>query len=142
MPSDVGMRLQTAFRRHSDGIQTAFRRKLNMKKILYFLMFVFSTSVLAGGAEDNLLSIQSGYRALLQKQNNLDGKIIGMQSDLEDARRRLQAAQADIARLEAEIPAAMAQKARQAEEMRQIGVRLDHAWNAVYGAGERKRRGN
>lgn len=62
------------------------------------------------GAEDNLLSIQSGYRALLQKQNNLDGKIIGMQSDLEDARRRLQAAQADIARLEAEIPAAMAQK--------------------------------
>lgn len=83
MPSDVGMRLQTAF-----------RRKLNMKKILYFLMFVFSTSVWAGGAEDNLLSIQSGYRALLQKQNNLDGKIIGMQSDLEDARRRLQAAQA------------------------------------------------
>ncbi|HFB9216634.1 TPA: hypothetical protein ACFKS2_09435 [Neisseria gonorrhoeae] len=131
MPSDVGMRLQTAF-----------RRKLNMKKILYFLMFVFSTSVWAGGAEDNLLSIQSGYRALLQKQNNLDGKIIGMQSDLEDARRRLQAAQADIARLEAEIPAAMAQKARQAEEMRQIGVRLDHAWNVVYGAGERKRRGN
>lgn len=61
-----------------------------MKKILYFLMFVFSTSVWAGGAEDNLLSIQSGYRALLQKQNNLDGKIIGMQSDLEDARRRLQ----------------------------------------------------
>lgn len=131
MPSDVGMRLQTAF-----------KRKLNMKKILYFLIFVFSTSVWAGDAEDNLLSIQSGYRALLQKQNNLDGKIIGMQSDLEDARRRLQAAQADIARLEAEIPAAMAQKARQAEELRQIGVRLDHAWNAVYGAGGTKASGN
>lgn len=113
-----------------------------MKKILYFLMFVFSTSVWAGYAEDNLLSIQSGYRALLQKQNNLDGKIIGMQSDLEDARRRLQAAQADIARLEAEIPAAMVQKARQAEELRQIGVRLDHAWNAVYGAGGTKASGN
>ncbi len=113
-----------------------------MKKILYFLIFVFSTSVWAGDAEDNLLSIQSGYRALLQKQNNLDGKIIGMQSDLEDARRRLQAAQADIARLEAEIPAAMAQKARQAEELRQIGVRLDHAWNAVYGAGGTKASGN
>lgn len=113
-----------------------------MKKILYFLMFVFSTSVWAGYVEDNLLSIQSGYRALLQKQNNLDGKIIGMQSDLEDARRRLQAAQADIARLEAEIPAAMAQKARQAEELRQIGVRLDHAWNAVYGAGGTKASGN
>lgn len=96
-----------------------------MKKILYFLMFVFSTSVWAGDAEDNLLSIQSGYRALLQKQNNLDGKIIGMQSDLE-----------------AEIPAAMAQKARQAEELRQIGVRLDHAWNAVYGAGGTKASGN
>ncbi|ANW90575.1 Putative periplasmic protein [Neisseria meningitidis] len=113
-----------------------------MKKIFYFLMVVFSTSVWAGDAEDNLLSIQSGYRALLQKQNNLDGKIIGMQSDLEDARRRLQAAQADIARLEAEIPAAMAQKARQAEELRQIGVRLDHAWNAVYGAGGTKASGN
>lgn len=113
-----------------------------MKKILYFLMFVFSTSVWAGDAEDNLLSIQSGYRALLQKQNNLDGKIIGMQSDLEDALRRLQTAQADIARLEAEIPAAMAQKARQAEELRQIGVRLDHAWNAVYGAGGAKASGN
>ncbi|HEZ3139742.1 TPA: hypothetical protein WH288_001710 [Neisseria meningitidis] len=131
MPSDVGMRLQTAF-----------KRKLNMKKILYFLMFVFSTSVWAGDAEDNLLSIQSGYRALLQKQNNLDGKIIGMQSDLEDARRRLQTAQADIARLEAEIPAAMAQKAQQAEELRQIGVRLDYAWNAVYGAGGTKASGN
>lgn len=131
MLSDVGMRLQTAF-----------KRKLNMKKILYFLMFVFSTSVWAGDAEDNLLSIQSGYRALLQKQNNLDGKIIGMQSDLEDARRRLQTAQADIARLEAEIPAAMAQKARQAEELRQIGVRLDYAWNAVYGAGGTKASGN
>ncbi|HGO7504772.1 TPA: hypothetical protein ACLAXA_000651 [Neisseria meningitidis] len=131
MPSDVGMRLQTAF-----------KRKLNMKKILYFLMFVFSTSVWAGDAEDNLLSIQSGYRALLQKQNNLDGKIIGMQSDLEDARRRLQTAQADIARLEAEIPAAMAKKARQAEELRQIGVRLDYAWNAVYGAGGTKASGN
>ncbi|ANW88531.1 hypothetical protein DE10444_0002 [Neisseria meningitidis] len=131
MPSDVGMRLQTAF-----------KRKLNMKKILYFLMFVFSTSVWAGDAEDNLLSIQSGYRALLQKQNNLDGKIIGMQSDLEDARRRLRTAQADIARLEAEIPAAMAQKARQAEELRQIGVRLDYAWNAVYGAGGTKASGN
>lgn len=113
-----------------------------MKKILYFLMFVFSTSVWAGDAEDNLLSIQSGYRALLQKQNNLDGKIIGMQSDLEDARRRLQTAQADIARLEAEIPAAMAQKARQAEELRQIGVRLDYAWNAVYGVGGTKASGN
>lgn len=113
-----------------------------MKKILYFLMFVFSTSVWAGDAGDNLLSIQSGYRALLQKQNNLDGKIIGMQSDLEDARRRLQTAQADIARLEAEIPAAMAQKARQAEELRQIGVRLDYAWNAVYGAGGTKASGN
>ncbi len=113
-----------------------------MKKIFYFLMVVFSTSVWAGDAEDNLLSIQSGYRALLQKQNNLDGKIIGMQSDLEDARRRLQTAQADIARLEAEIPAAMAQKARQAEELRQIGVRLDHAWNAVYGAGGTKVSGN
>ncbi|HEZ2179495.1 TPA: hypothetical protein WHR14_001602 [Neisseria meningitidis] len=131
MPSDVGIRLQTAF-----------KRKLKMKKIFYFLMVVFSTSVWAGDAEDNLLSIQSGYRALLQKQNNLDGKIIGMQSDLEDARRRLQTAQADIARLEAEIPAAMAQKARQAEELRQIGVRLDYAWNAVYGAGGTKASGN
>ncbi|WP_033913406.1 coiled-coil domain-containing protein [Neisseria meningitidis] len=131
MPSDVGIRLQTAF-----------KWKLKMKKIFYFLMVVFSTSVWAGDAEDNLLSIQSGYRALLQKQNNLDGKIIGMQSDLEDARRRLQTAQADIARLEAEIPAAMAQKARQAEELRQIGVRLDYAWNAVYGAGGTKASGN
>ncbi|HEZ4014771.1 TPA: hypothetical protein WID36_000885 [Neisseria meningitidis] len=131
MPSDVGIRLQTAF-----------KRKFKMKKIFYFLMVVFSTSVWAGDAEDNLLSIQSGYRALLQKQNNLDGKIIGMQSDLEDARRRLQTAQADIARLEAEIPAAMAQKARQAEELRQIGVRLDYAWNAVYGAGGTKASGN
>ena len=112
-----------------------------MKKIFYFLM-VFSTSVWAGDAEDNLLSIQSGYRSLLQKQNNLDGKIIGMQSDLEDARRRLQAAQADITRLEAEIPNAMAMKARQEEELRQAGLRLDNAWNAVYGAGGTKAAGN
>lgn len=131
MPSDVGIRLQTAF-----------KRKLKMKKIFYFLMVVFSTSVWAGDAEDNLLSIQSGYRALLQKQNNLDGKIIGMQSDLEDARRRLQAAQADIIRLEAEIPNAMAMKARQEEELRQAGLRLDNAWNAVYGAGGMKEAGN
>lgn len=130
MPSDIGIRLQTAF-----------KRKLKMKKIFYFLM-VFSTSVWAGDAEDNLLSIQSGYRALLQKQNNLDGKIIGMQSDLEDARRRLQAAQADIIRLEAEIPNAMAMKARQEEELRQVGLRLDNAWNAVYGAGGTKASGN
>lgn len=113
-----------------------------MKKILYFLMLAFSTSVWAGDAEDNLLSIQSGYRALLQKQNNLDGKIIGMQSDLEDARRRLQTAQADIARLEAEIPKAMAVKARQEEELRQAGLRLNKAWNAVYGAGGTKAAGN
>ena len=93
MPSDVGIRLQTAF-----------KRKLKMKKIFYFLMVVFSTSVWAGDAEDNLLSIQSGYRALLQKQNNLDGKIIGMQSDLEDARRRLQEAQADIIRWKRKFP--------------------------------------
>ena len=131
MLSDVGMRLQTAF-----------KRKLNMKRIFYFLMVVFSTSVWAGDAEDNLLSIQSGYRALLQKQNNLDGKIIGMQSDLEDARRRLQEAQADITRLEAEIPNAMAMKARQEEELRQVGLRLDNAWNAVYGAGGTKAAGN
>ncbi|WP_301882837.1 hypothetical protein [Neisseria uirgultaei] len=131
MPSDVGMRLQTAF-----------KRKLNMKKILYFLILAFSTGVWAGDAEDNLLSIQSGYRALLQKQNNLDGKIIGMQSDLEDARRRLQTAQADIARLEAEIPKAMAVKARQEEELRQAGLRLNKAWNAVYGAGGTKAAGN
>ena len=131
MPSDVGIRLQTAF-----------KRKLKMKKIFYFLMVVFSTSVWAGDAEDNLLSIQSGYRALLQKQNNLDGKIIGMQSDLEDARRRLQEAQADIIRLEAEIPNAMAMKARQEEELRQVGLRLDNAWNAVYGAGGMKAAGN
>ena len=131
MLSDVGIRLQTAF-----------KRKLKMKKIFYFLMVVFSTSVWAGDAEDNLLSIQSGYRALLQKQNNLDGKIIGMQSDLEDARRRLQAAQADITRLEAEIPNAMAMKAQQEEELRQAGLRLDNAWNAVYGAGETKASGN
>ena len=131
MPSDVGIRLQTAF-----------KRKLKMKKIFYFLMVVFSTSVWAGDAEDNLLSIQSGYRALLQKQNNLDGKIIGMQSDLEDARRRLQAAQADITRLEAEIPNAMAMKARQEDELRQAGLRLDNAWNAVYGAGGTKAAGN
>ncbi|WP_301817193.1 hypothetical protein [Neisseria maigaei] len=131
MPSDVGMRLQTAF-----------KRKLNMKKILYFLILAFSTGVWAGDAEDNLLSIQSGYRALLQKQNNLDGKIIGMQSDLEDARRRLQTAQADITRLEAEIPRAMAVKARQEEELRQAGLRLNKAWNAVYGAGGTKAAGN
>ncbi|WP_308035767.1 hypothetical protein [Neisseria cinerea] len=131
MLSDVGIRLQTAF-----------KRKLKMKKIFYFLMVVFSTSVWAGDAEDNLLSIQSGYRALLQKQNNLDGKIIGMQSDLEDARRRLQEAQADIIRLEAEIPNAMAMKARQEEELRQVGLRLDNAWNAVYGAGGTKAAGN
>lgn len=131
MLSDVGIQLQTAF-----------KRKLKMKKIFYFLMVVFSTSVWAGDAEDNLLSIQSGYRALLQKQNNLDGKIIGMQSDLEDARRRLQAAQADINRLEAEIPNAMVMKARQEEELRQAGLRLDNAWNAVYGAGGTKAAGN
>lgn len=131
MPSDVGIRLQMAF-----------EWKLKMKKIFYFLMVVFSTSVWAGDAEDNLLSIQSGYRALLQKQNNLDGKIIGMQSDLEDARRRLQVAQADITRLEAEIPNAMAMKARQEEELRQTGLRLDNAWNAVYGAGGTKATGN
>ena len=131
MLSDVGIRLQTAF-----------KRKLKMKKIFYFLMVVFSTSVWAGDAEDNLLSIQSGYRALLQKQNNLDGKIIGMQSDLEDARRRLQAAQSDITRLEAEIPNAMAMKAQQEEELRQVGLRLDNAWNAVYGAGGTKAAGN
>lgn len=129
---------ECGFRRHSDGIQTEVEHEKN----IVFSDVCFFYKRMGRGAEDNLLSIQSGYRALLQKQNNLDGKIIGMQSDLEDARRRLQAAQADIARLEAEIPAAMAQKARQAEEMRQIGVRLDHAWNAVYGAGERKRRGN
>lgn len=131
MSSDVGIRLQMAF-----------EWKLKMKKIFYFLMVVFSTSVWAGDAEDNLLSIQSGYRALLQKQNNLDGKIIGMQSDLEDARRRLQVAQADITRLEAEIPNAMAMKARQEEELRQTGLRLDNAWNAVYGAGGTKATGN
>ena len=131
MPSDIGIRLQTAF-----------KRKLKMKKIFYFLMVVFSTSVWAGDAEAYLLSIQSGYRALLQKQNNLDGKIIGMQSDLEDARRRLQAAQADITRLEAEIPNAMEMKARQEEELRQAGLRLDNAWNAVYGAGGTKAAGN
>lgn len=131
MPSDVGILLQTAF-----------KRKLKMKKIFYFLMVAFSTSVWAGDAEDNLLSIQSSYRALLQKQNNLDGKIIGMQSDLEDARRRLQEAQADITRLEAEIPNAMAMKARQEEELRQAGLRLDNAWNAVYGAGGTKAAGN
>ena len=119
-------------------LQTAFKRKLKMEKIFYFLMVVFSTSVWAGDAEDNLLSIQSGYRALLQKQNSLDRKIIGMQSDLEDARRRLQAAQADITRLEAEIPNAMVMKARQEEELRQAGLRLDNAWNAVYGAGGTK----
>lgn len=131
MPSDVGILLQTAF-----------KRKLKMKKIFYFLMVAFSTSVWAGDAEDNLLSIQSSYRALLQKQNNLDGKIIGMQSDLEDARRRLQAAQSDITRLEVEIPNAMAMKARQEEELRQAGLRLDNAWNAVYGAGGTKAAGN
>ncbi len=63
-----------------------------------------------------------------------------MQSDLEDARRRLQAAQADIARLGGNSCSNGA-KARQAEELRQIGGVWTMLGMRFTAQGERKRRG-
>ena len=81
-----------------------------MKKTLLALMMLSAAAAYAGEAEDRLLSVQSVYRAALHEQNSNDSKIISLQSDLESAQRRLQAAQSDIDRLKGEIQTALAQK--------------------------------
>lgn len=109
-----------------------------MKKTLFALMMLSATAAYAGEAEDRLLSVQSVYRAALNEQNSNDSKIISLQSDLESAQRRLQAAQSDIDRLKGEIQTALAQKEQQNAKLQQAGQMLDAAWNAVYGAGGSK----
>ena len=89
-----------------------------------------------------MLSVQSVYRAALHEQNSNDSKIISLQSDLESAQRRLQAAQSDIDRLKGEIQTALAQKEQQNAKLQQAGQMLDAAWNAVYGAGGSKAKHN
>ena len=106
-----------------------------MKKTLLALMMLSAAAAYAGEAEDRLLSVQSVYRAALNEQNSNDSKIISLQSDLESAQRRLQAAQSDIDRLKVEIQTALAQKEQQNAKLQQAGQMLDAAWNAVYGAG-------
>ena len=108
-----------------------------MKKTLLALMMLSAAAAYAGEAEDRLLSVQSVYRAALHEQNSNDSKIISLQSDLESAQRRLQAAQSDIDRLKGEIQTALAQKQQNAK-LQQAGQMLDAAWNAVYGAGGSK----
>lgn len=68
-----------------------------MKKTLLALMMLSAAAAYAGEAEDRLLSVQSVYRAALHEQNSNDSKIISLQSDLESAQRRLQAAQSERA---------------------------------------------
>lgn len=109
-----------------------------MKKTLLALMMLSAVAAYAGEAEDRLLSVQSVYRAALHEQNSNDSKIISLQSDLERAQRRLQAAQSDIDRLKGEIQTALAQKEQQNAKLQQAGQMLDAAWNAVYGAGGSK----
>lgn len=115
----------------SDGILTGEI----MKKILCMMLLGVACTAWASEADDRLLGAQTVYRTLLQNQNKQDSKIAGMQSDLEDARRRLQTAQADIARLESEIAQELSLKSSQIEVLQQAGQRLDEAWNAVYGIG-------
>lgn len=109
-----------------------------MKKTLLALMMLSAAAAYAGEAEDRLLSVQSVYRAALNEQNSNDSKIISLQSDLESAQRRLQAAQSDIDRLKGEIQMALAQKEQQNAKLQQAGQMLDAAWNAVYGVGGSK----
>lgn len=109
-------------------------------KTLLPLLLAASLTVTADTAEDNLMSAQSVYRNILNSQNNNDGKIISLQSQLEDARQRLQKAQADIDRLQTEIQTAMETKAQQSDALKQAGEKMDAAWNAVYGIGGTKNR--
>lgn len=109
-----------------------------MKKMLTVAAILLSTTVYAGPAEDALLSAQSAYRTALKTQSENDGKLITLQTNLENAQKRAQEAQADIVRLQSEIQAATQAKTQQAAVLQQAGQKLDEAWNAVYGAGGSK----
>lgn len=110
-----------------------------MNKLTTLLILsVIPLTAAADSAQDNLMNAQAAYRAMLKNQSSNDSKIIVLQSDLENAQNRLQKAQADIARLQGELQAAMETKNRQAETLQQAGQRLDAAWNAVYGPGGTK----
>ena len=110
-----------------------------MKKILITLSaLLVASAASADSAEDALLSAQSAYRTVLKAQNSNDGRIISLQTDLADAQRRAQKAQADIERLQKELDEASARKSEQASALQQAGQRLDAAWQAVYGPGGTK----
>lgn len=110
-----------------------------MKKTLITLTALFAASAAsADNAEDALLNAQSAYRTALKAQNGNDGRIISLQTDLADAQRRAQKAQADIDRLQKELASAMSFKNEQASTLQQAGQRLDAAWQAVYGPGGTK----
>ena len=107
-------------------------------KLIALILIGVSLNAAADSAEDNLMNARSAYRAALKQQTGNDSKIISLQSDLESAQRRLQAAQSDIDRLKGEIQTALAQKEQQNAKLQQAGQMLDAAWNAVYGVGGSK----
>ncbi len=105
-----------------------------MKK-LFLIAAVLAAPVYADPADDALLSAQAAYRTALSAQRNNDSKILNLQSGLADAKARLEKAQADITRLQAELEAANTAKAQHTGSLQQAGQQLDSAWNAVYGPG-------
>lgn len=109
-----------------------------MKKVLILAAALVSAHAFAGPAEDALLSAQSTYRTALAAQNSNDGKIIHLQSQLDNAQKRLKQAQDDITRLQGELQSANTLKTQQASVLQQAGQQLDAAWNAVYGPGGSK----
>ena len=82
-----------------------------MKK-LFLIAAVLAAPVYADPADDALLSAQAAYRTALSAQRNNDSKILNLQSGLADAKARLEKAQADITRLQAELEAANTAKAQ------------------------------
>ena len=106
-----------------------------MKTLILTAAVLLAAPVYADPADDALLSAQAGYRTALKIQNDNDRNIAGLQTALADAQARLEKAQADITRFQAELETAKAAKTQQAGVLQQAGQQLDAAWNAVYGPG-------
>lgn len=109
-----------------------------MKKAIAIAAVLAAAAAHAGPAEDALLSAQAAYRNVLKTQNSNDSKLISLQTELADAHKRVQQAQADITRLQGAIQTATALKAETATALQQAGQQLDAAWAAVYGPGGSK----
>lgn len=101
-----------------------------MKKTAALFCLLAAPFALADSINDELMSAQAAYRDALKVQNHSGGRIASLQSGIAFEQKRIKQAEADIAKMQAQLQEETARKAQADSALQAAGARLDAAWQA------------